>query len=288
VIRTRTVVGAFVAFFAIAPVAFVLAISTGDEPAGHLAANTIFFVGLGLELAAFGGALAARRHFDSGDAWHTIWTLAAAFLGVRILAELRLATLVLEVVPYYYEGAPAWLFVYVVVFRYLYTVADLLFLAALVLAIRSYRSSGFGFTIAPRDYLYMAPLVVAVGIAFWLRHLLTINGDAYLQAYRLVAMTLNMAMACLCIVIRRFTVQMGGGALARVWTYVVFAATARVSAFVSVAVVARLLPSEAGVATDFVEQYLIAVFAACWVAATLAQHDVRRHAEGDASSSRFR
>jgi hypothetical protein len=279
-IRVRVLTRIFIALFAVAPVVFLVANDLGGEEVGHTAANGTFLAALLLEIFAFVGALAVRRHFDPSDTWRTVWTLAAAFLGVRILAELRLTTLLFGFVPFYYEGAPTWLFVYVVVFRYLYTVSDLLFIAALALTIRSYRSSGFEFAVTPRDYLYMVPLLIAPVVAFRLRHLLVLRGDQTLIAYRLVAVALNMVIACMCIVVRRYTVQMGGGAMARVWTVVVLAAAARVASLIAVAVVPQFLPTGAVVAAEFVEQYLIAIFACCWLIAILYQRDVWRRASG--------
>jgi hypothetical protein len=279
-IRAKVLIRAFIALAAIGPSVFLLANGYGGDDGGNAVANGAFVVGLLLEVVAFLGASGVRRDFDPDDAWRTVWTLIAAFLGVRILAELRLATLLFGLVPFHYEGAPTWLFVYVVVFRYLYTVSDLLFLWALVLTIRSYKDSGFDFRVTPRDYAFMAPLVIAPVIAYELRHMLTLTGDTYLTGYRLVAVTINMALACLCIVVRRYALQMGGGAVARVWTAVVLATAARVASFVSVAVVAQLLPTGAIVASDFVEQYLITIFAACWVLAIVYQRDVRRRASG--------
>jgi hypothetical protein len=88
--------------------------------------------------------------------------------------------------------------------------------------------------------------------------------------YRLVAVTVGAVIGSLCIVVRRYASQMGGGAVARVWNMVVVAGVARDGSFLALALISSLSKP----AATFVEQYLLWAFSCCWLIAALYQSEV--------------
>jgi hypothetical protein len=225
----------------------------------------ILFVGtVLLTLVAFGGALRCRAGFGPDDLGRRTWTFFAAFLGIRILAELRLFTIYFDLVP---ELSNAGRVFYIVVLRYLYTLSDLMMIAGLVSTIRGYRGLGLHFAVQRRDEIGIAVLAVLPIAAFVLRDHLTVfvtaRDDQAILVYRLVAVTVTAVVAALCIVILRYVRQMGGGALARVWGAVVVAGLARAASFVALAAVTSVSSAWG----DVVEQTLLLVFAAAWLTA---------------------
>lgn len=237
--------------------------------------RTLFVLTLILELVAVLGAARCRATFEPGDDGRTLWTLVTAFLGLRLVAELRLATLYFDLVPDAIASSEIASFVYVVVFRYLYTVSDLLVATALILAIRTYRSLGLHFRLERGDRAAIVALASLPLVAMSLRQELTGflgTDDPSIVIYRLVAVTLASAIAMLCLIILRFVRQMGGGALARVWSAIAVAGLARAGSFVVLGLVAASSVRWG----DLAEQTLLLLFALAWVFATRAQHRLQR------------
>ena len=93
------------------------------------------------------------------------------------------------------------------------------------------------------------------------------TADGYVRTFRLVAVTVGAAIVSVCIVVRRYASQMGGGAVARVWNMVVIAGVARDGSFLALALIAVWSKP----AATFVEQYLLWTFSCCWLIAALYQ-----------------
>ena len=230
-----------------------------------------------VEILAWIGSVKARRVFAPDDTGHRTWTLIAVFLAVRIVAELRAITLVFQLVPAWIQDDPDRAFFYRVILRYLFTVSDLILIAALVTMIRAYRSTGLQFAVLRRDWAYMAavcafPLAATVFRTNLFK--LEYANDPTIATYRLVAVFVGAAIVCLCLVVRRYVVQMGGGALARIWTAVVVAGIARAGSFVVLA----LLSGAWWLGAGFLEQLLLWIFACHWLLAARHQAQlVGRH-----------
>jgi hypothetical protein len=247
---------------------------TSNTSAGNTLTLSLFGLTVLLEAAGLAQFFKARKVFARGDAGYTTWTLIIAFMIVRLIAEARLMTLTYGLVPEYRNSASGGLFFYTVVLRYIYTVSDVLFIAALATTIRSYKSTGLPFKLLPIDYLYILALCALPLITFVFRVNLIqaaiANPDNYMMVYRLVAVSVGAIIASLCIVVRRFASQMGGGAVARVWNMVVIAGVARDGSFLALA----LLSSWSKFAATFAEQYLLLVFACGWLLAAMYQKQV--------------
>lgn len=235
---------------------------------------SLFALTILVELFAVVQFARVRKAFSPSDPGYMTWTLIIAFMIVRLVAEMRLLTLNLELVPQYRDGSSGALFFYIVVLRYLYTASDLLFIGALVTTARSYKSTGLPFKLLPVDYLYILGLCALPVVTYIFRANLiqsAVTGtDGYILTYRLVAVSVGAVIASLCVVVRRYALQMGGGAVARVWGMVVIAGVARDGSFLALALITNWSKSGAG----FVEQYLLWVFAGCWLLAALHQREV--------------
>ena len=264
----------FVASLILTPAAFATATVFGSAQSEAACSKVLFALTVVVEVIALVQALAVRSSFSRNDHARLTWSLIVAFLVVRLAGELRLATLTFEVVSTYKEGAPVYLFVYVVALRYLYTLGDVLFVAALITTVRAYRSTGLRFELMARDYGYMALLWAMPVITYLFRRNLSLGGiitsDDHVMTYRLVAVFIGAVIASLCVAVRRYAVQMGGGAVARVWNTVVVAGIARDASFLVLAVLLKRWRSGA----QFAEQYLLWAFAGCWLLAALYQREV--------------
>jgi hypothetical protein len=234
----------------------------------------LFIATILVEVVALTQLVWARRTFAAGDPGYLTWTLIVTFMIVRLIGEARLLSLNVGIVPQYQEGSSVLLFVYIIVFRYLYTVSDILFIAALFTTIRSYKSTGLPFNLVAPDYFYIAamwmlPIITYIFRANLIESSVSGNGG-YIATYRLVAVTVGAAIATLCIVVRRYALQMGGGAVAQVWNVVVIAGVVRDGSFLALALISIWSKAAAG----FVEQYLLWIFAGCWLLAGLYQKAV--------------
>ena len=113
----------------------------------------LFFATLTVELAVVVVVFLGRRRLIPGDPGRRAWTWIGVALVLRLLAELRLATLYLSVVPDFIAGDPLLLDIYVLGLRYLYALSDLALLPALLAIRRGLQSTGLDFHLRPRDAL---------------------------------------------------------------------------------------------------------------------------------------
>lgn len=270
----KSLIKPFIFSLVIIPAIFAATMSLKGAAAASTVTLTLFAATVLVELFALAQFIRARRAFAAGDPGYLTWTLIVVFMMVRLVAEARLLTLTYGVVPEYRPGASAGLYVYVIVLRYLYTVSDVLFIGALLTTIRSYKSTGLPFNLLRVDYLYILALCTLPVVTFIFRDNLIqaaiANPDGYMMVYRLVAVSVGAVIASLCIVVRRYASQMGGGAVARVWNMVVVAGVARDGSFLALA----LISSWSKPAATFVEQYLLWIFSCCWLIAALYQNEV--------------
>src|SRR5262252_5314922 len=265
-----------VASLIIGPLASVLAWNLAGIEGGNLVVKVLFAATVLIELVALKQVMAARRLFSRSDFGYLTWSLTIAFLVVRLVAEARLLTLTFNLfdLPKNITAASPGAFFYVIWLRYLYTISDVLFIGALVTTIRAYRSTGLRFGLQGRDLIYVA-LVCAVPVTtYFYRANLglagLINTDHYIATYRLVAVFTGGIIASLCLVVRRYVAQMGGGAVARVWNSVVAAGIARDASFLVLAVVSKFWKP----GSEFGEQYLLWIFASCWLLAAIYQQEL--------------
>ncbi|HUK88948.1 MAG TPA: hypothetical protein VLZ81_01000, partial [Blastocatellia bacterium] len=274
--KSKHVVVPFAVSLILAPIASALAWSAGGANSGNAVLRCFFAATVLVELLALAQAISARKLFSRSDAGYLTWTLIIAFLVVRLIAEARLITLTFDVVkpPSDIRTAASGLFFYVVWLRYLYTVSDVLFVAAIASAIRSYKMTGLTFGLMRRDSIYILLALGVPSVTYLFRSNLgsagLINLDNYIATYRLVAVLVGGVIAALCLVVRRYASQMGGGAVARVWNAVVAAGIARDASFLTLALISKSLRP----AAEFGEQYLLWVFAGCWLLAALYQQEV--------------
>lgn len=274
--RSKPVVTLFILSLAAAPIIFAIVNGAGGPGANTNYVEILFALTVVVEVIALSQALAARKVFSRSDSGHLTWTLIIAFLVVRLLAEIRLLTLTFDLVapPRPIDNAPPLIFFYVIGLRYLYTLSDLLFIGALFTTVRAYRSTGLKFELQRQDYLYLLLLWAIPITTFLFRANLGLTGftgpDPYIPTYRLVAVFVGAVIASLCVVVRRYAVQMGGGAVARVWNTVVIAGIARDASFLALALLSQVWDPGA----RFTEQFLLWIFAGCWLLAAIYQQEV--------------
>lgn len=270
----KSLVKPFILSVAVLPMVFAAAMILNSTSTTSTITLVIFIATIFVEVFALMQFVRARRAFAASDPGYLTWTLIIAFMVVRLVAEARLLTLNVNLVPQYQEGASAMLFFYIIVLRYLYTLSDLLFIAALFTTIRSYKSTGLPFNLLAQDYVYILALWMLPGITYIFRANLiesSVSGnDGYIATYRLIAVSVGAVIATLCIVVRRYALQMGGGAVAKVWNMVVIAGVTRDGSFLALALISIWSKAAAG----FVEQYLLWIFAGCWLLAGLYQQAV--------------
>ena len=279
----------FIASLFIIPAVFVITVLTSGNDLAVRLANYLFAATVLVQIAVLVQAFEARKLFARVDAGHLTWSLIIAFLVVRLLVEGRLMTITFNLVtpPKQLENASPLMFFYVVVLRYVYTISDLLFVAALITTIRTYKSTGLKFELLKRDYVYMLILWVIPVVTFMFRANLGLAGmiasDNYIPAYRLTAVVVGALIASLCVAVRRYAVQMRGGLVARLWNTVVVAGTARAASFLALALLSQKWPAVARMS----EQYLLWIFAGCWLLAAIYQREVlpRAGAVGGSTAS---
>jgi len=272
--RSRAVIAPFIVSLVALPVTFTVVASLYGQAGSDRATLALFGATVLVEAIALAQVVRVRRLFSPGDSGHLTWTLITVFLVVRLVAEARLATLNFQLVPRYAEGSSGGLFFYIIVLRYLYTVSDVLFIGALANTIRAYKSTGLKFELLAQDFFYML-LVWAMPALTYLFHdnLMysnTAGTDRYIVTFRLVTVSVGALIATLCLVVRRYVLQMGGGAVARVWTMVVIAGIARDASFLALA----LLSGRWRASAQFTEQYLLWVFSCCWLLTALFQQEI--------------
>lgn len=265
----------------ILPIVFAIALLSGGDGGGSAVTRALFTATVLVEIVALVKVVAARKIFSPSDPMHLTWSLIAAFLTVRLLGEARLLTLTFNLIFTYTQGGPNWLFYYVVGGRYLYTAGDLLFIAALITTIRAYKMTPLQFRLIGRDFFSMAVLWVIPFVTYAYRANLALGGiittDHYVVTYRLVAVFVGALIASLCVVIRRYAIQMGGGMVARLWNTVVAAGIARALSFLVLSLMLRWWK----IGAQFSEQYFLWIFAGCWLLAAMAQQEVLPSSSGE-------
>ena len=246
-----------------------------DPEAAPLATRLFFVTTVAVEVLALAGALWARAGFEAGDDGRRTWTLVSVFLGLRLLAQARLTTLYFDLVPGFVADDPSSLFFYRVVLRYLYTVADVVCVAALASAARTYRAVGLGFELRPVDYAVAGLLAIMPMASFALRANLstfTAETDLTIVTYRLIAVSVGSIIAGLSLVLLRYASLMGGGLMARVWRAAALSGLARTLSFVALA---ALTPQSVELA-EYVESLLLWCFACGWLLAAAEQRELWR------------
>jgi hypothetical protein len=274
----NSLVKSFILSVVILPIVFAAALVMNSASVSSAITLILFITTILVEVFALTQFLRARKVFASTDPGYLTWTLIVAFMIVRLVAEVRLLTLNVNMVPQYQEGGSAMLYFYIIVLRYLYTMSDLLFIAALFTTIRTYKNTGLPFNLVRQDYFYilalwLLPIITYIFRANLIQSSVTGN-DGYIATYRLIAVTVGAVIASMCIVVRRYALQMGGGMVAKVWSMVVVAGVARDGSFLALALISIWSKTAAG----FVEQYLLWIFAGCWLLAGLYQNAVFIHA----------
>lgn len=230
---------------------------------GHLRL-TLFLATLVVELAVVIAAFAGRARLAPDEPARRTWTWIGVGMSLRLVAELRLTTLYLDVVPEFVTATPWVWIVYFFGLRYLYTVADLALLAALLATRRALLSTGLDFQLRPRDALVLVLLPPLPVTVYLLQSVfLTIAVDPGLHSFRIVSASIGALVSGVCVVLASPALQMGGGAWAWIWGAAAAAGIARALAFAA-----------AGVAPTFpvailFEQALLWSFACGWLLATM-------------------
>ncbi|HMG34821.1 MAG TPA: hypothetical protein VKM94_12870 [Blastocatellia bacterium] len=273
--KSGSVIKPFVLSLIVMPIAFAIVLAAGGRATADRFTDSVFAVMVLMEMVILWRATEARKLFSPTDAGHLTWSLIVGFLFVRLLGECRLLTLTFGLVDAKaLESATAIRFFYVVALRYLYTLSDVFFIGALINTVRSYKGTGLKFELVSRDYVYIALVWIIPIVTYFNRAnlgLASLTGaDSYIPVYRLVAVFVGAIIATMCVAIRRYALQMGGGAVSRVWTSVVIAGIARDASFLALALLSSRWPSGA----KFAEQWLLWTFAGCWLIAALRQQEV--------------
>jgi len=224
----------------------------------------LFLGTLAVELAAVVVALEGRRRLAQGDPARRAWTWIAVALALRLVAELRLATLYLGLVPRDFAVEHPWLWdIYFFGLRYLYTLSDLALLPALLATRRGLQSTGLAFHLRPRDALLLVLLPPLPVTVYLLQSALDLGSvDPGLHSFRLISASVAMIVSAVCVVLASPALQMGGGAWAWIWGAAAVAGVARGLSFAAAAV-APTFPSAL-----IVEQALLWTFACGWLLAT--------------------
>lgn len=224
----------------------------------------LFGATLAVEFGALALVLRGRALLHTSDDARWTWTLLAAALGVRLLAELRVGLLYLSAVPAVIVDHPLARDIFVMGLRYLYTLSDVLLLAGLWTARRSFERSGLGYPLRPRDLAVLAvlaPLPVVTWTAQMAVH--SDPSDPGIFAFRVVSVVVGSVVSAMCLGLVSLTLQMGGGVLAWIWGGLAIAGIARVFAFVAASGL-QALEVPASVA---VEQGFLWTFACAWLLA---------------------
>jgi len=223
----------------------------------------LFLATLTVEIAAVVVAFRGRRQLAPGDPGRRAWTWIGVALALRLLAELRLATLYLSIVPDFILGNPLLWDIYLLGLRYLYALSDLALLPALLAIRRGLQSTGLNFHLRPRDALVLVLLPPLPVTVYLLQSaIVTGSGDVGIHTFRLVGASIGMVISGVCVVLASPALQMGGGAWAWIWGAAAAAGIARGLSFAAAAVA----PSFTMMVV--VEQALLWTFACGWLLAT--------------------
>jgi hypothetical protein len=223
----------------------------------------LFLLTLTVEIAAVVVAFVGRSRLAPGDPGRRAWTWIGVALALRLLAELRLATLYLSVVPDFIVGHPLLRDIYVLGLRYLYTLSDLALVPALLAIRRGLASTGLDFHLRPRDAILLVLLPPLPVTVYLLQSALAAGEvDAGIHTFRLIGASVGMLVSGVCVVLASPALQMGGGAWAWIWGAAAAAGIARGLAFAAAAV-APSFPMML-----VLEQALLWTFACGWLLAT--------------------
>lgn len=235
----------------------------------------LFMATLAVEVAAVYMAFAGRAQLARDDPGRRVWMLIGLGLLLRLIAEMRLATLYLDIVPNFVtDDEWAWA-VYFFGLRYLYTVADLALLAALLATRRALLSTGLDFHLRPRDALVLVLLPPLPVTVYLLQSVfLTATTDPGLHTFRIISASVGALVSGVCVVLASPALQMGGGAWAWIWGAAAVAGIARALAFAAAAV----SPTFSGVVV--LEQALLWTFACGWLLATVLHLRLVTHERG--------
>ncbi len=223
----------------------------------------LFLATLAVELAAVAIAFMGRARLASDDPGRRVWTWIGVGLGLRAIAELRLTTLYLAVVPDIIRTTEwAWA-IYFFGLRYFYTLSDIALLFALLGTRRGLLSTGLDFHLRPRDALVLVLLPPLPVTVYLLQSVfLPIDLDPGLHTFRIIGATVGAVVSGACVVLASPALQMGGGAWAWIWGAAAAAGIARGLAFAAAAV----SPSFPDVVV--LEQMLLWTFACGWLLTT--------------------
>ncbi len=223
----------------------------------------LFVVTLLVELAAVIVAFTGRQRLAPGEPARRAWTWIGVALGLRLLAELRLLTLYLKVVPDFIQDDPLLWDIYFLGLRYFYTLSDLALLPALLAIRRDLQSTGLDFYLRPRDALVLVLLPPLPVTVYLLQSALAAaETDPGIHLFRLVGASVGMVVSGVCVVLASPALQMGGGAWAWIWGAAAAAGVARGMAFAAAAVAPSVPPAL------ILEQALLWTFACGWLLAT--------------------
>ncbi|MEO1483368.1 MAG: hypothetical protein AAFU77_14770 [Myxococcota bacterium] len=246
----------------------------GHSSPAKTAQRGLFLVSYFVEIAVLVRSFQLLRQFERGEPKYTQWLFITLFIAFRVLAQTRTCLLYFDLVqPWLTEPSVA--FVYLHLLRLLYTVSDLFLVVALVQTIRTYRATGLPFRVGAREIpvFVLVSLIPIVGV-FFLDGLSVrpfnsadAGADRWLMTYRAGAMVISTFVVFMCLVIRRFAQQMGGGAVAAVWLAVAVAGLLRAGAYV----VYSALSVSYAYPADLLKQILFFGFAAGWLIATLRE-----------------
>jgi hypothetical protein len=256
------------------PVAFAALVLAGLVDAERVAGRILFGPTVLLEALTLVFALVIRSHLEPSEPVRRTWTLVVIYLSFLLVVELRLASIYLGWVPGFVEKSETLNAFYNDGLRYLYILADLFFVAALVSSIRSFKSTGLPFAVIGRDFVYMVLLCVLPVAAYLLHENMAhdkfnFSGRA-LMIFRMASVGTGTVIACLCIVVRRYAIQMGSGALAGVWNAIVLAGIASAVSFIAFALLSVRWMNGA----EFFEQYFLWIYAGCFLVAVMRQKDL--------------
>lgn len=224
----------------------------------------LFAATLTAEFAAVLLVLRGRAHLRPSDDARRIWTLLAAALSLRLLAELRVGLFYLDAVPEAITARPLLRDLFVMGLRYLYTLGDLLLLAGLWLARRSFDRSGLGYPLRPRD-LAVLGVLAPLPVLTWAAQtgIVADPADPGIYAFRVISVVVGSLGVALGFGLLSTALQMGGGVLAWIWGGLAVAGIARVLAFVAASGL-QALALPVGIV---VEQGLPWTFACAWLLA---------------------
>jgi hypothetical protein len=225
---------------------------------------TLFLATLAVEAAVVVAAFAGRARLAPDEPARRTWMWIGVGFTLRLIAELRLATLYLDIVPEFVTNTPWVWIVYFFGLRYLYTVADLALLAALLATRRALLSTGLDFQLRPRDALVLVLLPPLPVTVYLLQSVfLTVSPDPGLHSFRIISAGIGALVSGACVVLASPALQMGGGAWAWIWGTAAAAGIARALAFAAAAV-APTFP-----VAILIEQALLWTFACGWLLATV-------------------